>query len=152
MAAPTTEPIGLHVTRTAKLLSRAFDDALVEAGGSLPTWLILVSLKGQRHGAQREIAEEIGIEGPTLTHHLNRMEADGLVTRSRDPENRRVHRVELTAAGDAMFLQLLQTVTRFDQQLRAGFTKTEVAALAGMLDRLQANVADNHKRAAPRKR
>ena len=45
MGPPVAEPIGLQVTRTAKLLSRAFDDALAEAGGSLPVWLVLVSVK-----------------------------------------------------------------------------------------------------------
>jgi len=63
---------------------RAFDAALAGAGGSLPVWLILLSVKVQRHGAQREIAEAVGIEGPTLTHHLNRMENAGLLTRTRD--------------------------------------------------------------------
>ncbi len=135
------EPIGLQLARTAKLASRAFDDALGEAGGSLPMWLILVSLKSQRHGAQRELAEAVGIEGPTLTHHLNRMEAAGLVTRTRDPENRRVHRVELTEAGDAAFRRLLATVIAFDQRLRAGFDGSEIAALSGILHRLRTNLA-----------
>ena len=111
MDEPTTEPIGLQLTRTAKAVSRAFDDALAEVGGSLPTWLVLVSLKSRTHGAQRELAAAVGIEGPTLTHHLNRMEASGLVTRRRDPANRRVHRVELTEAGEATFARLLEAVS-----------------------------------------
>jgi MarR family transcriptional regulator for hemolysin len=135
------EPIGLQVARTAKVLSRAFDEALAAAGGSLPTWLVLVSLKGRAHGAQRELAEAVGIEGPTLTHHLNRMEAAGLVTRRRDPANRRVHRVELTPDGEAAFFGLLQHVVAFDQRLRAGFTDDEITVLRGLLDRLRANVA-----------
>jgi MarR family transcriptional regulator for hemolysin len=139
---PPLEPIGLEVTRTAKVLSRAFDDALAEVGGSLPVWLVLVSLKGQRHGAQRELAEAVGIEGPTLTHHLNRMEAAGLVTRRRDPENRRNHHVELTDAGEAAFQRLLLTVTAFDGRLRAGFSDKEILALGTVLGRLRANVAD----------
>jgi len=138
---PDAEPIGLLLTRTAKVVSRAFDDALTEAGGSLPTWLVLVSLKGQEHGAQRELAEAVGIEGPTLTHHLNRMEADGLVTRRRDPDNRRVHRVKLTDAGEAAFRRLLQTVAAFDARLRAGFSDRELTELRGLLERLPTNVA-----------
>jgi MarR family transcriptional regulator for hemolysin len=110
-------------------------------GGSLPTWLILVSLKGQVRGAQRELADAVGIEGPTLTHHLNRMEADGLVTRRRDPANRRVHRVELTDDGEAAFFRLLTTVTAFDARLRSGFTDKELSVLGGLLDRMRANVA-----------
>jgi MarR family transcriptional regulator, transcriptional regulator for hemolysin len=139
MGPPTTEPIGLQLARTAKTVSRAFDDALAQVGGSLPTWLVLVSLKARRHGAQRELAEAVGVEGPTLTHHLNRMEAAGLITRTRDPDNRRVHQVELTDAGEATFQRLLGTVTAFDRQLRTGFSKKEIDTVAGLLHRLQAN-------------
>jgi MarR family transcriptional regulator, transcriptional regulator for hemolysin len=141
MNPPPAEPLGLHVTRVAKVLNRAFDEALTGAGGSLSTWLVLVSVKGRAHAAQRELADAVGIVGPTLTHHLNRMEADGLVTRRRDPANRRVHRVELTEAGEATFSQLLQTVIAFDQQLLAGFGTDELTALRGYLDRLHTNVA-----------
>src|SRR6266498_3665758 len=141
MGPPATEPIGLQLARTAKAVSRAFDDALVGVGGSLPTWLVLVSLKGRRPGAQRELAEAVGVEGPTLTHHLNRMEAAGLITRTRDPANRRVHQVELTETGEATFQRLLGAVTAFDQQLRRGFTNKELYAISGILTRLRANTA-----------
>jgi MarR family transcriptional regulator for hemolysin len=140
MGPPEMEPIGLQVTRTAKVLSRAFDDALAEAGGSLPVWLVLVSVKGRRHGMQRQLAEAVGIEGPTLTHHLNRMEAAGLVTRRRDPDNRRVHLVELTEEGEALFGRLLQSVAAFDRRLRAGLDDQAISQLSGVLDRLRANV------------
>src|SRR5205823_15057810 len=139
MVLPVHEPIGLRVARTAKVLSRAIDEALAETGSSRPTWLVLVSLKGKDHGAQRELADAVGIEGPTLTHHLNRMEAAGLVTRRRDPDNRRVHRVELTGAGEAAFQGLLATVIGFDQRLRAGFTSEDIATLMHLLARLRAN-------------
>jgi MarR family transcriptional regulator for hemolysin len=135
-----TEPIGLQLTRTAKMVSRAFDDALVGAGGSLPTWLVLVSLKAQRPRMQRELAEAVGIEGPTLTHHLNRMEAGGLVTRTRDPENRRVHVVALTDDGERAFNQLRRVVVAFDRRLRAGITDDRARALTDVLERLRVNV------------
>jgi MarR family transcriptional regulator for hemolysin len=131
----------LHVARVAKALNRAFDDALTEAGGSLSTWLILVSVKGRAPGAQRELAGTVGIEGPTLTHHLNRMEAAGLVTRRRDPANRRVHLVELTDAGEATFSRLLRVVIAFDRQLRAGFGREELTVLNDYLDRLDTNLS-----------
>jgi MarR family transcriptional regulator for hemolysin len=138
---PATEPIGLQLARTAKVVSRAFDDALARVGGSLPTWLVLVSLTARRHGAQRELADAVGVEGPTLSHHLNRMETAGLITRTRNPANRRVHQVELTEAGEATFQRLLGAVTAFDQQLRRGLTKKELDAISGILSRLRANAA-----------
>jgi MarR family transcriptional regulator for hemolysin len=136
---PDPEPIGLHLTRVARIVSRAFDTVLADAGGSVPVWLILVSLKAQTHGAQSDIAAAVGIEGATLTHHLNRMEAAGLVIRRRDPTNRRVHQVELTDAGDRLFLVLLQSVIAFDQQVRAGFSERDLTQLGRLLDRLAAN-------------
>lgn len=136
---PTEEPIGLYVTRSAKSLSRAFDAALAEQGGSLPTWLVLASLAGGLRGSQRSIAAAVGIEGPTLTHHLGRMESDGLVVRTRDPENRRTHQVELTDAGRAHFGALLEVVQSFDRRLRRGFTADELEALRGLLGRLAGN-------------
>lgn len=137
---PTSQPIGLQLTRTAKLVSRAFDEALAAAGGSLPTWLVMVSLVAKRHGMQRDLASAVGIEGPTLTHHLNRMEAAGYVQRSRDPGNRRVHRVELTAAGEAEFRRLRGAVVAFDARLRAGLAADEITALGSLLERLRRNV------------
>jgi MarR family transcriptional regulator for hemolysin len=138
--APTDEPIGLLLTRVAKLVSRAFNDQLEAAGGSLPTWALFVSLMRRHHGAQRELAHAVGIEGPTLTHHLNRLETAGLITRTREPSNRRVHRVELTDDGRAAFQRLLPAVTAFDQRLRQGFDDDEIRTLRALLARLAANV------------
>lgn len=134
-----TEPIGLDVTRTGRVLSLQFNDALAVAGGSLPQWLILTALKRGDHTMQRDIAATIGIEGATLTHHLNRMEADGLVRRERAADNRRNQRVVLTPAGEALFAKLLRTVVAFDQQLCAGLSDRELTTIHKLLARLRAN-------------
>jgi MarR family transcriptional regulator, transcriptional regulator for hemolysin len=136
---PQTEPIGLEVTRTGRVLSLRFNDALALAGGSLPQWLILTALKRGDHTMQREIAAAIGIEGATLTHHLNRMESDGLVRRKRVAGNRRSQLVTLTPAGEALFAKLLRTVVNFDRQLCAGFSDRELATIRKLLARLRAN-------------
>jgi MarR family transcriptional regulator for hemolysin len=74
------------------------------------------------------------------------MEADGVVTRRRDPTNRRVHVVELTEAGEALFLRLRNAAVTFDRQLRAGLNEEEVASFTRVLDRLGANVASHDER------
>jgi MarR family transcriptional regulator for hemolysin len=141
MSRPTVTPLGLHLTRVAKAASRAFDDALAEAGGSLPEWLVLVSLKSGHPASQRELAGAVGIQGATLTHHLNAMETAGLVTRRRDPENRRVHVVELTSAGDALFFRLRDAAVAFDQRLRSGLSDHDIAQIGALLTRLHDNVS-----------
>jgi MarR family transcriptional regulator for hemolysin len=137
---PASHPIGLHLAQVAKVVSRAFDDALARAGGSLPMWLVLVSLKSGQAASQRELAETVGIQGATLTHHLNGLESAGLVTRQRDPGNRRVHLVELTPEGDALFFRLRDAAMAFDQQLRSGLSEGDLAQLEDLLTRLRANV------------
>jgi MarR family transcriptional regulator for hemolysin len=140
MARPAHTPIGLHLARVAREVSRAFDDALVAAGGSLPVWLVLISLKSRDAGNQRQLAEAMGIQGATLTHHLNTMESAGLVTRRRNPQNRRAHVVELTSSGDALFLQLREAAQGFDTRLRSGFADGDVATVEDLLSRLRDNV------------
>jgi MarR family transcriptional regulator for hemolysin len=142
---PQTEPLGLEVTRTGRMLSLQFNDALGDAGGSLPRWLILTALKRGDHTMQRDIAGAIGIEGATLTHHLNRMESDGLVRRERVAGNRRTQTVVLTAAGEALFTSLLGAVVAFDQQLNAGFSDRELGTLRKLLGRLRANAASTSR-------
>lgn len=140
MPAPTTTPLGLQLAGTAKAVRRAFDEALAGAGGSLPTWLVLISVKSREPGNQSDLAAMIGITGATLTHHLNAMEADGLLVRRRDPANRRIQRVELTGAGEAAFQRLRRAATDFDRQLCAGLTQADSDTLAKLLYRLRANV------------
>src|SRR5882762_2253569 len=142
---PQTEPIGLDVTRTGRVLSLQFNEALAVAGGSLPRWLILTALKRGDHTMQRDIAAGIGIEGATLTHHLNRMETGGLVRRERVAGNRRTQVVVLTAAGEALFSRLLGAVVAFDQQLTSGFTDRDLGMLRKLLARLHANATPSSR-------
>jgi MarR family transcriptional regulator for hemolysin len=137
---PARTPVGLHLTQAARRVSRAFDDALAGAGGSLPVWLVLLNLKANPRGSQREIAEAMGVTEATLTHHLNAMDTDGLITRRRDPANRRVHLLELTESGEAAFVRLRAAAVEFDRRLRCGITNEEIEQLQGLLDRLAANV------------
>src|SRR3977135_260331 len=69
--APASTPIGLRVTRAARVVSRAFERAMADAGGSASMWQVLLLVRSQKWGTQSAMAEEMGITGATLTHHLN---------------------------------------------------------------------------------
>lgn len=138
---PTAPPIGLNLARAARLITRAFDDALGEAGGSVPVWLVLLNLKIRPTANQRELAESVGIREATLTHHLNAMETAGLLTRRRDQTNRRIHVIELTEGGETAFLRLRDAAAAFDRRLRRGIAPQQLAGLDDLLSRLAANVA-----------
>ncbi len=146
---PFRLPIGLQLGQAARAVSQAFDEALEEAGGSLPVWLILLNLKIRRPENQRELAEAVGVSEATLTYHLNALDTRGLVSRRRDTQNRRIHVVELTEAGEAAFVRLQQAAVAFDARLRAGLADAEIETLGGLLSRLTANVGRLEEGAAP---
>jgi MarR family transcriptional regulator, transcriptional regulator for hemolysin len=138
---PERAPIGLQLANTAKSVSRAFNAALAEAGGSLPIWLILTSLRGEQWRTQLELARSLGIEGPTLTRHLDGMERAGLVVRRRDANDRRAVQVELTDAGRDLHSRLRKNVIGFDERLRAGLSAEEIEQAREILARLEHNVS-----------
>lgn len=136
---PPDLPLGLLVGATAKVLSREFDAALAAVGGSRPTWLVLLSLKTEGHRTQGELAGAVGIRQPTLSHHLDGLERDGLVRRERTADNRRVQHVTVTEAGEALFLRLRRAAGAFEGRLRAGLDDAEVAELRRLLAQLTEN-------------
>jgi MarR family transcriptional regulator, transcriptional regulator for hemolysin len=149
MPEPFPVPIGLRLNQAARAVGRAFDEALAQAGGTLPVWLILLNLKIRRPKNQRELAEAVGIREATLTHHLNAMDADGLITRTRDAANRRIQVVTLTDKGDQAFQSLAGAAIAFDAKLRTGLADTDLATLETLLTRLSANVAAPTENALP---
>jgi MarR family transcriptional regulator, transcriptional regulator for hemolysin len=146
MRPPERTPIGLQLASSGKAVSRAFNAALAEAGGSLPIWLVLTALRGEQWRTQLELARSLGIEGPTLTRHLDGMERAGLVERRRDPSDRRAVRVELTDAGVQLHNRLRQHVVAFDERLRAGLGAEELEQLRAVLGRLEHNVRSGKER------
>ena len=139
---PRGTPIGLQLARASKTVGRAFNEVLAEVGGSLPVWLILTTLRGDAHPSQQQLARSVGIEGPTLTRHLDQLEAAGLVRRVPHPADRRAVRVEPTEAGLALQARMLDVVIAFNRRLTAGLTENDLARLGELLEALEANVRD----------
>ena len=139
LVTPTPLSVGVLVQRTAKALTRAFDEALAAVGGSTSTWLVLSSLKNAELRTQGELAEAMGIRQPTLSHHLDALERAGLVIRERPTGNRRIQQVALTEAGEQLFLRLRRAAAAFDGRLKAGLEDDEVAELRRLLAQLVEN-------------
>ena len=133
------ESLSLLLGRSAKAVSRAFDDVLAAAGGSTPTWQVLLALAAGEHRTQGDLAETIGVRQPTLVHHLDAMERAGLVLRERVDGNRRVQRVTVTKVGEQLFLRLRRAAASFDGRLRAGLEDADVAELRRLLAQLAEN-------------
>ena len=137
---PATPPIGLQLTRASRAVTQAFERAMAQAGGSVSTWQVLLLVRSANWDTQSEMAEQLGITGATLTHHLNALERKGLVRRWREDNNRRVQKVELTDDGVELFNRLRAVAQRHDRLLRLQLSDDEVEQLGSLLDRLAAGV------------
>jgi DNA-binding MarR family transcriptional regulator len=73
-----------------------------------PQYLVMLALWGRSPLAVKELIEMLQLDGPTLSPMLKRLEAAGLVARSRDPQDERQLRVDLTDKGRALREQALQ--------------------------------------------
>lgn len=134
-----SEVVGRALAFTGKVVSGRFVETLARCGGSLPAWSVLLNLALGGPISQRELAERIHLEGATVTYHLDRLEAAGLVTRQRDPADRRVWRAELTDAGRETFRTMKHGALAFETALRAGLDDVELAHFFDVLDRLTKN-------------
>jgi MarR family transcriptional regulator for hemolysin len=137
---PVQAPIGLQLSRTARVATNAFERAMAQAGGSASAWQVLVVVRAGQWGTQAKMAEAMGITGATLTHHLNALEDQGLVRRWREASNRRVQQVALTKPGEELFDRLREVAVRHDERLRSTLSEQEVEQLGRLLEKVRAGV------------
>jgi DNA-binding MarR family transcriptional regulator len=90
----------LLLTTAARLVQRRLDEALTPLG---LTRAAVIALKGvaPRPLNQEQLAAKVHVQSQTLGRVLTRLEAGGLVTRIRKPQDRRQFHVEITDAGKA---------------------------------------------------
>jgi MarR family transcriptional regulator for hemolysin len=128
--------LGKQLAFAAKAARAEFDQALVGIGSSFHTYLVLRHVDLFPGVTQRELAQRLGIEGPTLTHHLDRLCGDGLVERVRGQDDRRTSSTILTAAGRAHLRRAVRCADRLDADFRALFSPPELQVLEGCLQRV----------------
>ena len=95
--------------------------ALAEAGDSLPL---------------SQLAQRIQCVRSNITQLVDRLEADGLVRRLDDPDDRRVVRAALTQAGRESFDEGVRIVADQEQAVADALSQGDAAALHGALGRL----------------
>ena len=86
---------------------RVYRPILEPMGLTHPQYLVMLALWGQSPLAVKELIEMLQLDGPTLSPLLKRLEAAGLVTRTRDPDDERQLRIDLTPKGRTLREQAL---------------------------------------------
>jgi DNA-binding MarR family transcriptional regulator len=101
------------------------------------------------HGAtgQRELGEAMGVDPSVLVTLLNPLEAGGLVSRERDPADRRRHVVTLTAAGRRHFDNATRAQREAEDAMFAGLDGDQRRQLEAVLFALRANLSSGQDEA-----
>ncbi|MFC3147439.1 MarR family winged helix-turn-helix transcriptional regulator [Piscinibacterium candidicorallinum] len=116
---------------------RVLGERLAPHGMNEASWRLLLHLDFLGGSvAQARLAEQMGIETPTLVRLLDRMVRDGWVQRRAHEHDRRINLVEPTERGRAIMKQVSAEAASLRLAVFAGLDDGDLAALAGALDRL----------------
>ncbi len=129
-------PLGRRLYLGQRALADVLDARLRDHGASLWNWVLLREAAVADGASQRELAQRMRIEPPTLVRHLDKLEREGLVERCADPDDRRVARVVVTAAGRTRREELHEVVHEVDTELRGILTTREAEVLGRALMRI----------------
>lgn len=131
---------GYTLARTCKAHRGVIGELLSGCGLHVGQEMVLIELwteDGLRGG---ELAARLGVEPPTVTKMLRRLESCGLIERRQDPEDARSFRVHLTAAGRALQEPVARCWETAEERLLEGMSPEERRELHRLLGKARANL------------
>ncbi|MDQ2815330.1 MAG: MarR family winged helix-turn-helix transcriptional regulator [Actinomycetota bacterium] len=126
-------PLLDHLARVGR---RAAETSM-SPGGLRPRHLIALKLLSE-HGpaGQQGLADALSLDPSNVVGLLNELEERGLITRRRDPADRRRHIVELSQAGSGELCLAQTRLTRVEDELLKVLSGQERATLYRLLARV----------------
>jgi DNA-binding MarR family transcriptional regulator len=130
-------PLISHLARVGR---RAAESCM--PGCLRPRHMIALKLLGERGPmTQHAVGIALSLDPSNVVGLLNELEERGLITRRRDPTDRRRHIVELSAAGSDEASLTYDQLSRVEDDLFKALTADERAILYGLLSRVVAGLA-----------
>jgi MarR family transcriptional regulator for hemolysin len=129
------------VTGRLNLISRRYrtrlNELLRRIGQTQARWDALFWISVSDEGAtQSELAERIGVEGPTLVRMLNRLEQEGLVERRGAKGDRRAKTIRLKPAAERVMTDIAELSGPFRDDILQDTSDQELQALLDVLDKI----------------
>ena len=132
--------IGLFVKLAEKSLERAIDTELRQkcglSGGQWKAVMVLAISDGLN---QKELADLIFVEAPTLVPILDRMEKDGFVKRVTDPNDRRTNRVYLTPKSKKLVSPIADCILDFRKTITKDIPEKDLEIARLVLKQISQN-------------
>ncbi|MEV6318418.1 MarR family transcriptional regulator [Streptomyces sp. NPDC051776] len=142
---PQVEKVVSALQRLNRRMNVAYGRQTATLGISSAEWEVLKALvlagAPYRLGPG-DLAKRLGLTPAAMTHRVDRMAAEGLVTRERDENNRVRVIVELTAEGREKWLEAMRMASVFEEDLLQDLADEERGQLGDMLTRVLRRVEE----------
>ncbi|NHN86462.1 MarR family transcriptional regulator [Acetobacter musti] len=136
---PLSQP-GHYFSRIARGLSRVGDARLRDLGLATAQLPILTALKDGAQLSQKQLAHWAKVEQPTMAQMLSRMERDGLIRRTPDPNDRRSSLISLTKTALERLPAGRAVLRQGNADMTKGLTSDEINTLVTLLRRVLVNI------------
>ncbi|KXS38343.1 MAG: MarR family transcriptional regulator, transcriptional regulator for hemolysin [Halomonadaceae bacterium T82-2] len=134
--------LGMRLGHVHRLWRTVVDRTVASSGLTQPRWTALFMLRHLGDGAtQKQLADSLGIELPSLSRTLAQMERQGLIERRTPSEDRRVRQVFFTAAGRRALEELETRADEARALLLAGLEPAEREIFHRVLRHIESNAA-----------
>lgn len=131
----------LAMVRMSRRWRWKLDQRLRSTGLTQARWTALLQIARGGDGMQQtQLADHIGIEGPTLVRLLNSLEAADLIQRRADPRDRRAKTVHLTERAIPVLAEIEAIADELRQEVTAGFAPAELARCTEIFDIMRARL------------
>jgi MarR family transcriptional regulator for hemolysin len=128
---------------------RTYSDQVARKHGmTRAQWIILSRLERQPNLSQSELSVLAEVTPITVARLVDRLEAQGLVERCSDPDDRRIWRLRVTPAAGPMLAEIKQFRVKLYRLMTEGIDPDEIDALASALPRMKENVSRQRRTAA----
>lgn len=128
------------VARVTRRWRKMLDERLKDLGVTQARWSTMVYLdKGGEGLTQRELANLMAIENPTLVRLLDSLEEQGLIERRPCPNDRRARRLHLTRAGRAFMDDLSERAEILREQMLEGISDDDIATTVRVFNKILEN-------------
>lgn len=132
-------------TRASKLWRGAADEAMSVHGVRVGQNLVLEALWKQDGLTPGQLAERLKVSTPTVVKSANRMQASGLLMKSRDTKDGRLVRLYLTAQARSVQGAIEQTRSDLERRATAKLSPKERKALVKALGKVVAALEDEDR-------
>jgi MarR family transcriptional regulator for hemolysin len=134
--------IGFIINRIGKSLIYVIDQELRKRFGmTFGQWKVLIILANGDSGlTQKDIADKLVLEGPTLIPIIDKLEKDELVVRKNDPKDRRINRIYLTSKANNLLNDTIQCVAQIKQICIANIAENDVLITKVTLEKMWQNL------------